>query len=47
MIFPVPPADRLEKIRRKWYKTNVDADFDPVFDAGSQQQNTNSNAEAN
>ncbi len=27
-IFPVPPRDRLEKIRRKWYKENVDKEFD-------------------
>ena len=27
-IYPVPPRDRLEKIRRKWYRDNVDKEFD-------------------
>lgn len=27
-IFPTPPREQLEKIRRKWYKSNIDKDFD-------------------
>ena len=27
-IFPTPSRDVLEKIRRKWYKNNIDKDFD-------------------
>ena len=37
-IFPTPTRDQLEKIRRKWYKTNIDKDFDinyqPPADGG-------------
>lgn len=33
-IYPVPPADRLEKVRRKWYKANVDKLFDVDFSEG-------------
>ena len=37
-IFPTPPREQLEKIRRKWYKNNVDGDFDinyqPPADGG-------------
>ncbi len=42
-IFPTPPRDQLEKIRRKWYKTNVDKDFDinyqPPADGGEDAAN--------
>ena len=27
-LYPVPPLNKLEKFRRKWYKKNKDADFD-------------------
>ena len=27
-FYPVPPANKLEIIRRKWYKKNHDKDFD-------------------
>ena len=31
-IFPTPPRDRLEKIRKKWYRDNVDKEFDLAFE---------------
>lgn len=31
-IYPIPKAALLEKIRKKWYKKNVDPDFDIEFD---------------
>jgi hypothetical protein len=27
-LFPTPPRDRVEKLRKKWYRDNVDKDFD-------------------
>lgn len=27
-LYPVPPRDRLEKIRKKWYRDNIDKEFD-------------------
>lgn len=27
-IYPIPTRDRLEKIRKKWYRDNVDKQFD-------------------
>jgi len=35
-IYPIPPQARLEKMRRRWYKTNVDKDFDPDFQPSEQ-----------
>lgn len=31
-IFPTPSRERLEKIRRKWYRDNVDKEFDLSFE---------------
>ena len=31
-IFPTPPRDKLEKMRRKWYRDNVDKDFDVNYE---------------
>ena len=31
-IYPVPKASLMDKIRKKWYKKNVDPDFDITFD---------------
>ena len=30
-VYPMPPLPRLEKMKRKWYKNNVDKDFDADF----------------
>ncbi len=27
-IFPIPARDRLDRIKKRWYKENVDRDFD-------------------
>ena len=32
-IFPVPPADKFERLRRKWYKRTIDATFDVEYDS--------------
>lgn len=34
-IYPMPPVARLDKTRRKWYKTNVDKDFDVDYKQGT------------
>jgi hypothetical protein len=31
-IYPVPPATKFEKMRRRWYQRNVDAAFDIEFE---------------
>jgi len=33
--FPAPTRSQLEKIRRKWYQSNIDPSFDVKFDVGS------------
>ena len=35
-IYPIPSREKVEKIRRKWYKKNKDADFDISFDPTSE-----------
>lgn len=42
-IFPMPPRARLEKMRRKWYKDNVDKEFDIEF-VEPEEGSTNTNA---
>lgn len=34
-VYPVPPTKQLDKMRRKWYKANVDKDFDVEYQAGT------------
>ena len=36
-IYPVPAAKQFEKIRRKWYKKNVNPDFDVDYDPDAPQ----------
>lgn len=31
-IYPVPTREKVEKIRRKWYKKNKDPEFDVDYD---------------
>ena len=31
-LFPTPPRDRLEKMRKKWYRDNIDKDFDLTYE---------------
>ncbi len=40
-IFPTPTRDRLEKIRRKWYKEHVDKDFDVNFEPSASTDSGN------
>ena len=35
-IYPIPSVDKVEKIRRKWYKKNKDPDFDVDYDPKKQ-----------
>lgn len=37
-LYPVPPRDLLEKRRKKWYKDNIDKDFDVNYDPSAQEQ---------
>jgi hypothetical protein len=30
-LYPIPPREKLEKMRRKWYKKNKVSDFDADF----------------
>ena len=30
-VYPPPPAKQMEKMKRKWYKNNVDKEFDIDF----------------
>ena len=40
-IFPTPSRERLEKIRRKWYRDNIDKDFDLSYDPSTESNNDN------
>jgi hypothetical protein len=31
-IYPMPPIDKLNKMKKRWYKNNVDQEFDPEAD---------------
>lgn len=31
-IYPMPPIDKVNKMKKKWYKLNVDQEFDPEAD---------------
>lgn len=31
-LYPMPPMDKLNKLKKKWYKNNVDQEFDPEVD---------------
>ena len=41
-VYPMPPLNRLEKMKRKWYKNNVDKDFDVDFVSTSSNNNSSS-----
>jgi hypothetical protein len=38
-IFPTPARDKIEKIRRKWYKKNKDPEFDVDYEPQTTQSN--------
>ena len=31
-IYPIPPRDKLEKMRKKWYRDNIDKEFDLSYE---------------
>ena len=33
----MPSYDKLEKLKRKWYKKNIDLDFDVEYDAKAKE----------
>ena len=35
-IYPVPTRERLDKIRRKWYRDNIDKEFDISYEPPTQ-----------
>ncbi len=41
-LYPVPPLKLLEKKKRKWYKDNIDKEFDVNFDPDA-RSNQNEN----
>lgn len=42
-IYPVPPMSKIEKVKRKWYKNNVDQEFDPEVDLDAPAQSQSNN----
>lgn len=36
-LFPTPSRDRVEKIRRRWYRDNVDKDFDINYEPPTEE----------
>eukprot|EP00347_Sterkiella_histriomuscorum_P023348 403334989 len=51
-LFPMPPRERLEKLRKKWYRDNIDKEFDLNYEpsaegSGSQHQHSNGGAQQN
>lgn len=45
-IFPTPSRERLEKIRRKWYRDNVDKDFDLSYEPSTTNESSGGNENA-
>ena len=46
-LFPIPNLQQLDMLKKKWFKKNVDGDFDPVWGTSSQntQDQTNQNGQ--
>lgn len=42
-LYPIPPRDRLEKIRRKWYRDNVDKEFDLSYEPSTNSSSGGAN----
>eukprot|EP00922_Rhytidocystis_sp_ex-Travisia-forbesii_P047879 GHVS01071384.1.p1 GENE.GHVS01071384.1~~GHVS01071384.1.p1 ORF type:complete len:337 (-),score=26.79 GHVS01071384.1:192-1202(-) len=36
-LYPVPPADKIQKWKKKWYKKNVDSSFDSAWEPSPQR----------
>lgn len=43
-IFPTPTRDRLEKMRRKWYRDKIDKDFDINYEPSATTEGESSRA---
>ncbi len=41
-LFPTPPLSKVERFKRKWYRDNVDKDFDVTYQP-SEQPDSNQN----
>lgn len=46
-IFPTPPLDRIKKYRKKWYRDNVDKDFDITWEPSSSASNADDSGSGN
>jgi hypothetical protein len=40
-LYPMPSRDLLEKKRKRWYKDNIDKDFDLSYEPGENADTTN------
>lgn len=40
-LFPTPSMDMVEKLKKKWYKKNIDPDFPTEFEESKQNNSTN------
>lgn len=36
-LYPIPARDRLEKIRKRWYRDNIDKEFDINYEEPSDE----------
>ena len=46
-VYPVPPLAKLEKIKRRWYRNNVDKQFEVDFNSSQTSQNASSQSTNN
>ena len=46
-LFPIPPGDKIEKYKRKFYKLKIDPDFDIHYNEPSSHNNTTSSSSFN
>ena len=46
-LFPIPPGDKIEKYKRKFYKLKIDPDFDIHYNEPSAHNNTSSSSSSN
>ena len=37
-LYPIPTRERLEKMKRKWYRDKIDKDFDLNYEPGNEEQ---------
>lgn len=46
-IYPIPTLPQLEKMKKKWYKKNINGDFDPTWDVNAPADTGNASQETN